>query len=145
MKCELIRGDKAVDDRGSVSFINEFRFGSIQRFYQVQNHHKNFVRAWHGHKKEEKFVYVASGAALVAAVKIDSWENPSPDLALEKFILSSEKPGILHIPAGYANGFMTLSEATVLLFFSSAKLEESLSDDFRFPSRFWNPWTIEER
>ena len=145
MKCELIRGDKAVDDRGSVSFVNSFRFASVERFYQVQNHHKNFVRAWHGHKKEEKFVYVVSGAALVAAVKIDSWENPSPDLALEKFILSSEKPGVLHIPAGYANGFMTLSEATVLLFFSSAKLEESLSDDFRFPSRFWNPWTIEER
>jgi dTDP-4-dehydrorhamnose 3,5-epimerase len=145
MKCKLIRGDKAVDDRGGVSFVNEFHFASIQRFYQVQNHQKNFVRAWHGHKKEEKFVYVASGVALVAAVKIDSWENPSPDLALEKFILSSEKPGILHIPAGYANGFMTLSEATVLMFFSSAKLEESLNDDFRFPSRFWNPWTIEER
>ena len=145
MKCKLIRGDKAVDDRGSVSFVNEFRFSSIQRFYQVQNHHKNFVRAWHGHKMEEKFVYVVSGAALVAAVKIDSWENPSPDLSLEKFILSSEKPGILHIPAGYANGFMTLSEATVLIFFSTSKLEESLNDDFRFPSRFWNPWTIEER
>lgn len=145
MKCELIRGDKAVDDRGSVSFVNSFQFTSVERFYQVQNHQQGFVRAWHGHKKEEKFVYVAAGAALVAAVQIDSWEKPSPDLAVEKFVLSAEKPAILHIPAGYANGFMTLSETAVLMFFSSAKLEESIKDDFRFPSRFWNPWGIEER
>jgi hypothetical protein len=40
---------------------------------------------------------------------------------------------------------MTLTPNTKLIFFSTATLDESSEDDIRFPARFWDPWSIEER
>jgi len=64
----VIKGGIAVDDRGSLRFVNDFDFAGIRRFYMVENHAAGFVRAWHGHRHEAKFVYVVSGAALITAV-----------------------------------------------------------------------------
>ena len=61
---KIISGGLAVDDRGVVSFINDFNFSNVKRFYQVENHRQGFIRAWHGHKKEGKYVYVCQGSAL---------------------------------------------------------------------------------
>ena len=140
-----VTGGKAFDDRGSLTFINDLDLTSFKRFYIVENHARGFVRAWHGHKKEAKAVVVVSGSALVAAVKVDNWESPSKDLKVERVVLSAEKPAALLIPAGYANGFMTLTESAKVMFLSSSSLEESAGDDFRFEARLWNPWNIEER
>lgn len=145
---ELVRfegGGLAVDDRGSLKFINGFDLATFKRFYVVENHNAGFVRAWHGHKHEAKAVVCLKGAAIVAGVKIDNWAEPSKDLLVERFVLSETKFGALHIPAGYANGFKTLSSDTVLMFLSSSTLEESASDDIRFEASYWNPWSIEER
>jgi dTDP-4-dehydrorhamnose 3,5-epimerase len=140
-----IPGGKAFDDRGSLTFINDLDLTQFKRFYIVENHSRGFIRAWHGHKKEAKAVVVVSGAALVAAVKVDNWDSPSKNLKVERIVLSAEKPGALLIPAGYANGFMTLTESAKVMFFSTSSLEESAGDDFRFDARLWNPWNIEER
>jgi len=144
-KSKMIQGGIVVDDRGSVSFVNDFSFAGIKRFYMIENHRQGFVRAWHAHKKETKYVMVIKGAALVGAVKIDNWEKPSEVTQVERFILSEKKPSILYIPAGYANGFMSLTVDTKLIFFSTLSLEESQSDDFRFSSRHWDIWQVEER
>lgn len=140
-----VAGGKVFDDRGSLTFINDLDLSQFKRFYIVENHAKGFVRAWHGHKKEAKAVVVVSGSALVAAVKVDNWESPSKDLKVERVVLSAEKPAALLIPAGYANGFMTLTESAKVMFLSTSSLEESAGDDFRFDARLWNPWNIEER
>jgi dTDP-4-dehydrorhamnose 3,5-epimerase len=142
---ELLRGGLAVDDRGEVAFVNEFAFADVKRFYTVSNHGQGFVRAWHAHRNEGKYVLVVSGAALVCCVEIDDWDNPSADLDVKRFVLSERSPAVLRIPPGYANGFMTLSPDAKLLFFSTSTLEESLGDDVRFPARFWDPWSVEER
>ena len=144
-KPKLIQGGIAVDDRGSLSFINDFDFGGVKRFYMVENHQQGFVRAWHAHKKEMKYVMVVAGSALIGAVKIDNWENPSKDTQPEKFILSDRKPSVLHIPAGYANGFMSLTADTKIIFFSSSSLDESMGDDFRYSAQYWDIWQIEQR
>jgi dTDP-4-dehydrorhamnose 3,5-epimerase len=140
-----IPGGKAFDDRGSLTFINDLDLTIFKRFYIAENHAQGFVRAWHGHKKEAKAVVVVSGSALVAAVKVDNWDSPSKDLKVERVVLSAEKPSALLIPAGYANGFMTLTESAKVMFLSTSSLEESAGDDFRFDARYWNPWNIEER
>ncbi|MCK5087021.1 MAG: dTDP-4-dehydrorhamnose 3,5-epimerase family protein [Melioribacteraceae bacterium] len=142
---KLIKGGLAVDDRGVVSFVNDFNFQDVKRFYAIENHKQGFIRAWHGHKNEGKYVLLSKGSALVCAVEIDNWENPSKNLEVHRFVLSDKNPSVLFIPKGYANGFMSLSEDTKLIFFSTSTLEESLGDDFRFESRYWDPWAIEER
>lgn len=142
---KLFNGGLAVDDRGTVSFVNDFNFEGVKRFYIVENHKQGFIRAWHGHKKEAKYVSVVKGSAMVCAVKIDNWEEPSHELEVNKFVLSENKPSVLFIPAGFANGFMSLTEDAKLAFYSTSSLEESKGDDFRFDARLWNPWDIEER
>jgi dTDP-4-dehydrorhamnose 3,5-epimerase len=120
----LITGGVAVDDRGSVRFVNDFNFAEVKRFYQVENHRAGFIRAWHGHEKENKYVYVVKGSALIGVVPLYSSK-------VETFILSSVKPQILFIPNGNYNGFKTLEEGTIIQFFSTSTLEESLEDDIR--------------
>jgi dTDP-4-dehydrorhamnose 3,5-epimerase len=145
MNFKIHNGDNAVDDRGMVTFVNEFKFEEVSRFYVVKNHSSNFVRAWHGHKKEKKYVYVVTGTVLIGLVKIDNWEKPSKDLEVDKFVLSDLKPRILEIPSGYANGFKTLTDETKIIFFSSSTIEESVGDDFRFPFDYWNIWEVNQR
>lgn len=142
---QLYHGGLAVDDRGEVSFVNDFTFAGVKRFYLVSNHRPGFVRAWHGHRREAKYVTVVQGAALVAAVRIDHWEAPDPDARPERFVLTAKRPQVLYIPPGYANGFMSLTPDCKILFFSTATLEESREDDIRFPARYWDVWQVEER
>jgi dTDP-4-dehydrorhamnose 3,5-epimerase len=141
----LFAGDIAVDDRGEVGFVNDFAFAGVKRFYTVKNHRQGFVRAWHAHQRESKYVTVLEGAALVGAVKIDDWSNPSKDLPVSKYVLSAKKPKVLFVPAGYANGFMSLTEDARLVFFSTSTVAESMGDDVRFPARYWDIWQVEER
>jgi len=141
----LLEGALVVDDRGSVGFINDFDFGGVKRFYTVSNHAAGFVRAWHAHRREAKYVTVLRGAAVIGAVKIDDWENPSREAYVHRFVLSALKPTVVFIPAGYANGFMSLTEDTLLAFFSTATVEESREDDIRYDARYWDIWNIIER
>ena len=141
----LIEGALAVDDRGSVSFVNGFDFAGVKRFYLVTNHRAGFVRAWHAHRREAKYVTVTRGAAIIGAVRVDDWESPARTAKVNRYVLSAEKPAVLFIPAGFANGFMSLTEDATLMFFSTSTLEESRGDDIRYDSRHWDIWDVVER
>tara|TARA_B100000315_G_C14566533_1_gene583249 strand:- start:1414 stop:1836 length:423 start_codon:yes stop_codon:yes gene_type:complete len=133
-----MKGDISVDDRGRVSYINDFDFKDVKRFYMVENHEKGFIRAWHGHKNEGKYVYVVSGTALVGVVNLKSE-------SIYRYVFSADKPTILYVPPNYANGFMTLTDDAKLLFFSTSTLEDSLGDDIRFNWDKWDIWEVERR
>jgi dTDP-4-dehydrorhamnose 3,5-epimerase-like enzyme len=141
----LIKGGIAVDDRGSVSFVNDFNFAGVKRFYMIENHRQGFIRAWHGHRNEGKYFFVVKGSALVCGVQVDNWEMPSKDLKVHRFVLSDTQPSILFLPAGYANGSLSLTRDAKILVLSTSTLQESLGDDIRFDAHYWNPWNIEER
>lgn len=141
----LIEGGLGIDDRGIVAFVNDFNFDGVKRFYTVSNHRQGFIRAWHGHRREAKYVTVVKGAALVCAVEVNHWDNPATDAKVHRHVLSCEKPSVLFIPAGFANGFMSLAADTKLMFFSTSTVEESRSDDVRFDAHHWDPWTVMER
>ena len=143
-KPHVFNGGLAVDDRGEIAFVNEFDFEDVKRFYMVSNHKAGFVRAWHAHKHEAKYVMAVSGEAVIGAVKIDDWKKPSRNLAVERYVISSKKPQVLYIPPGYANGFMSLTSDLKLTFFSSSTLEESANDDIRYDARYWDIWNIIE-
>ena len=142
---ELIRGGVASDDRGRVAFANDFDLGPVRRFYIVENFAVGTVRAWHAHRHERKWVMALAGAALACCVEIDDWDNPSPDAEVHRFTLDAAQPAVLSVPAGYANGAMSLLPGTRLVYFSDAPLDASLQDDVRFPARHWDPWHVEER
>lgn len=139
-KIKVIQGGVVCDDRGSLRFVNDFDpvTAGVRRFYQVQNIRSGYIRAWHGHLKEGKYVYVPQGSALIAAVqmKFNDVGFIVSDYYLsnevQKWTLSSESPKVLYIPPGYANGFKTLTDDAILMFFSTSTLEQSKGDDIRF-------------
>lgn len=141
----LIEGGLRVDDRGEVAFVNDFHLEGVKRFYAVSNHKQGFVRAWHAHRRETKYVTVVQGAALVAAVVIDDWQNPSKAAEVHRYVLTAQRPAVVCIPPGFANGFMSLTADAKLIFFSTSTIEESLTDDVRYDAYYWNAWTIQER
>lgn len=141
----LIEGGLAADDRGTLSFVNDFDFAGVKRFYVVTNYARGFVRAWHAHRREAKYVLVTAGAAIVGAVKIDNWDSPARDSTVHRYVLSAQKPSILYIPSGYANGFMSLTDDTALIFFSTSTLDQSRGDDIRYDARYWDIWNVIER
>lgn len=134
----IIEGKLKVDDRGVVSFINDFKFDTVKRRYLVKNHGIGFIRAWHGHMKEGKFVTVINGTALIGTVSLTTDE-------ISKYVLCDCDPKVLYIPPGYANGFKTLLNNTIIEFFSTSTLEESLGDDIRYPWDKWNIWKEDYR
>lgn len=141
----LLSGGLAVDDRGEVGFVNDFDFAGVKRFYTVSNHRQGFVRAWHAHRREGKYVTVLRGAAVIGAIQIDDWEKPSPAAPVNRHVLSARRPAVLYIPPGYANGFMSLTDDTLLVFYSTSTLEESQGDDIRYDARYWDIWNTTER
>jgi dTDP-4-dehydrorhamnose 3,5-epimerase len=141
----VISGGCAPDDRGRVYFANEFDLADCRRMYVTENYSAGTVRAWHAHRRERKWVLAVSGAALACCVEVDDWEAPSPEAEVHRFVLDAANPSVLAVPAGYANGAMSLLPETKLLYLSDTPLDDSLSDDVRFPARYWDPWSVPER
>ncbi len=143
----LINGNVFADDRGLLRFCNDFDFRSIKRFYQVENFEIDTIRAFHGHMKEGKYVYVPCGSALLCAVHMDSTATPNKANPVQRVVLTDRKPQIAWIPPAHANGFKALEPNTKILFFSTSTLEESKGDDFRFPHDYWGAeiWKVEYR
>ena len=135
---KILNGGISVDDRGVVRFVNEFNFDKVKRFYQVENHRRGFIRAWHGHKKEGKYVFVVSGSALIGVVNMENEE-------ITKYVLSDKTPKILWIPPGNFNGFKSLEENTKIMFFSTSSIEDSLGDDIREEYNKWDIWEEDYR
>ena len=135
----LIKGGISIDDRGSLRFANDFNFEGVKRFYQVENHRRGFVRAWHGHQNEGKYVWVTSGSALIGVVPLNAKDGQME--LVKKFVLSDKNPSVLWIPKGHYNGFMSLEESTKVIFFSTSTLEESKDDDIRKDYDVWNIWS----
>lgn len=172
----LIPGGGAVDERGRVIFCNGFDFAQagIKRLYLLSNHQAGYVRAWHGHKTEAKYVLVTRGAALVCCVPLKDlerldlpkanvttpWREPKHSSTayrptretvpnppnVYRFVLSDRQPAVLYIPPGYANGHMALVTPCDVMHFSMFTIEEAKGDDLRFPARaIPGVWEITEK
>ena len=144
---KLINVNVSPDDRGEITHCNSFNFikRKIKRFYKIENHKLNFIRAWHAHKREEKYIFILSGSIKVSLVKIDNWKLPSKKLKIENFFLNDKCPQILYIPGGYAHGTQNLKKNTSFLVYSNFSIDESLKDDFRYPYNYWDNWKINFR
>ncbi|URM37346.1 WxcM-like domain-containing protein [Flavobacterium anhuiense] len=134
---KIIEGGKFSDHRGSISYVNDFSFIDIERFYIISNSKENPIRAWQGHRLDAKNFYCLSGSFNIHFIKIDIWENPSKDLIIETVFVSESESKIVHIPAGYANAIESLEENSKLISFSTLPLANVSDDDVRYPSDYW--------
>jgi dTDP-4-dehydrorhamnose 3,5-epimerase-like enzyme len=136
-KPSVIQGGCFSDQRGTISFVNDFSFKDIERFYIISNSDENPIRGWQGHKLDAKNFYCLTGSFKIHFVKIDNWENPSKDLTIETVQLNASDSKIVHIPAGYANAVESLDSSSRLLSFSTLPLSQVKQDDVRYPINYW--------
>jgi dTDP-4-dehydrorhamnose 3,5-epimerase len=139
---KFIEGKSFKDSRGTLHCVNEFSLEGIKRFYQIQHSNTSTIRAWQGHKIEHKYFFVPLGSFLIAWVQIDNFENPSTNLVAEHTMLSADKPGVLVIPAGYANGIKAIEAGSLLSIYSNLTLKESEEDRWSFDSSLWMKWPL---
>lgn len=136
----LIQGGSYEDERGKLRFVNDFDLSQVKRYYIIDHPDARVVRAWQGHKKEQKWFQVLSGSFLISVVKPDNWENPSENIEPETFVLKVTENQVLHIPGGFANGFKALEANSKILVFSDFSIAESANDNFRFDPQLWLDW-----
>lgn len=136
-KNTLVTGELFKDHRGILTFVNDFKFPGVKRFYTLTHPDIGIVRAWQGHKTETKHFFVTKGSFLIGWVKPDDWENPSTDLIVNKQILHASEPAILKVEAGHANGLRALEKDSILMVFSDLDLDQSTADTFRFAAEQW--------
>lgn len=133
----IIEGGIHTDHRGQISFVNGMVFDAIVRFYIISNSEEQPLRAWQGHRIDNKYFYCVQGSIRVHFVKVDNWESPSKDLPVESVLLSANESKVLHIPEGYANAIESLEAGSKLISFSTLPLEHTAEDDVRFPPEMW--------
>ena len=139
-KIKIIEGGISVDYRGQISHVNNLDMSEVERFDVIHQNDTSIVRAWHAHQHEKKWFYALKGSFKMAFVKIDNWENPSPDLKPEIFHLSDKESRILYIPEGYANGIKAEDPDSILMVFSNKILSEAVNDSWRYDSKMWMDW-----
>lgn len=137
MKPTIIQGGRFADHRGTVSYVNEFSFKDIERFYIITNADSNPIRAWQGHKLDAKNFYCVRGSFAIHFVPVDDWDHPATDAIVEQVVVTALDSKIVHIPAGYANAIVALEPDSQLLSFSTLPLDQVQEDDVRYATDYW--------
>lgn len=140
MKASIIQGGIHTDSRGTIQYVNEMNPGNYHRFYLITHPNINIVRAWQGHKLEEKAFYVIEGSFLIAVVNPAKFEQPDEDEKPDFYRLIAENHSYLKVPGGNYTGIKALNPDSTLLVLSSLNLTDSQNDDFRQPKERWVDW-----
>jgi dTDP-4-dehydrorhamnose 3,5-epimerase len=136
----IINGGHFEDERGKLTFINDFDMAPVKRFYTIRHESPSIVRAWQGHMKEQKWFYVLEGAFKIVLVQPDNWSAPLHNLPVQVHLLTAEHTQVLHVPGGFATGFRAELPNSRMIIYSDMSLQESKNDDFRFDSTLWYQW-----
>ena len=140
MKATLITGNTFTDHRGILRYVNENSPGYFCRFYIITHTDINVVRAWQGHKIEEKAFYVISGSFTIAVVQPQNFDVLSDNETPVFFNLSEDNGQFLRVPGGCYTGIKASTLNATLLVLSSLDIEKSKADDFRQPANRWVNW-----
>lgn len=131
MKPAIIKGNIHQDERGIIRYNNDFHLSAIKRVYTIQNTDTDFVRAWQGHKIEQRWFSAITGSFRIKLIQIDDWENLSSYSEPLEFVLESNGLDVLHVPAGYISSINSLEEESIMLVFADYELGE-IQDEYRF-------------
>lgn len=140
----LLKIQSISDDRGLlIPFTDDIDDALFKRCYRVENYGRGIIRGLHYHMKEIKIFTIVSGAGKFVTLELPTalakendyqkikdfcLKNPNH---IKTFILSSRHHGVLFIPAGFANGWISLEDHTILVALSNLRYEDAKDDDIR--------------
>ncbi len=133
----IIEGGKFKDYRGEIGFINDFNMTDVKRFYTIFHPDTNVVRAWQGHKIEQRWFSVVLGSFKIKLIIIDNWEDPSKNLTQHTFILNANQVGVLHVPAGYVSSIQAMDRESKLIVMADYLFGE-IDDEYKYDENYFN-------
>ena len=69
-KPQILTGGVFTDHRGTLKYNNGFDMSQVKRFYTIEHPDTSTIRAWRGHKIEQRWFSVSKGAFVIKLVKI---------------------------------------------------------------------------
>jgi len=132
----IIKGNSFSDERGKISFNNEFNAVEVKRIYFIENYSIDFLRGWQGHQIEQRWFMCTKGSFEIKVIKIDNWENPSKDLQVKVYQINSEDSAVLHVPEGHITSIQSLEKESKLMAMSDYHLGE-IKDEYRFDLEYF--------
>lgn len=127
----LLEGKNHQDQRGVITYNNDFDASQIKRIYTIENHSTDFVRGWQGHKLEQRWFACMKGSFEISVIEVDDFENPSKDLTIQKYLLKDDVLNYLHVPSGCITAIRAKSEDSKLLVLADYLLGE-IKDEYRY-------------
>lgn len=131
MTPKIITGNSHTDTRGVLFYNNDFDASAIKRIYVIENNSTNFIRAWQGHKIDQRWFSAIKGSFKIHLIEIDHWDKPSKKLEKLTFTVNAEKLDVLHVPKGYVSSIQSLEEGSKLLVMADHLLGE-VKDEYRY-------------
>ncbi|QQV03384.1 MULTISPECIES: WxcM-like domain-containing protein [Chryseobacterium] len=132
-----ITGSRHQDERGIITYNNDFDASQIKRIYTIENTSTEFIRGWQGHKVEQRWFASMKGSFEISVIKVDDFENPSKDLTIQKYLLTEEVLTYLHVPSGYITAIQSKEKGSKLLVLADYGLGE-ISDEYRYSLDYFN-------
>jgi dTDP-4-dehydrorhamnose 3,5-epimerase-like enzyme len=133
---KIITGNSHSDTRGILCYNNDFDASAIKRMYVIDNATTEIIRAWQGHRIEQRWFSAIQGSFEIKLIEVDDWENPSNNVAVHSFILSAIRLDVLHIPQGYISSIQALEPEAKLLVMADYLLGE-INDEYRFDADYF--------
>lgn len=128
---KYLNGNRHSDDRGVITYNNDFDASVVKRIYTIENASTDFIRGWQGHAVEQRWFAVMVGSFEISIINVDDFEKPSKDLPIEKYILNDSALTYLHVPAGYITAIKALEMPSKLLVLADYGVAE-IRDEYRF-------------
>lgn len=129
---QITVGNRHNDERGIITYNNEFDASEIKRIYTIENHSVDFIRGWQGHQIEQRWFACMKGKFEISVIEVDNFEQPNKNLNIKKYQMDDHSLTYLHIPAGYITAIKALESASKLLVLADYALGE-VQDEYRFP------------
>lgn len=133
---QLIKGESHEDFRGGLVYNNNFEASAIKRIYVIKNKDSAIIRAWQGHKIEQRWFSVMKGSFKIELIAIEDWDRPNKKSERMEFVLRAKKLDVLHVPAGYVSSIQSLEEGSKLLVMADYLMGVN-EDDYRFESDYF--------
>ncbi|MBO6185072.1 MAG: WxcM-like domain-containing protein [Chryseobacterium sp.] len=132
-----ITGSRHQDERGIITYNNDFDASQIKRIYTIENHSTDFIRGWQGHKIEQRWFSCMKGSFEISVIVVDNFTNPSKYLIIQKYLLTDDVLTYLHIPSGCITAIQAKEEGSKLLVLADYGLGE-INDEYRFDLNYFD-------
>jgi dTDP-4-dehydrorhamnose 3,5-epimerase-like enzyme len=134
---QIISGNFHSDERGVLYYNNKYNASAIKRLYIIENRDTDFIRAWQGHKIEQRWFCSVNGRFEINIIEIDKWDNPSKNLKQCVFTISDDKLDVLYIPPGYISSIRSLTDDAKLLVMADYEIGE-IKDEYRYDPEYFH-------